>query len=264
MIETLDVDFAYRAPRRYREMVRHPLRPGRAKTVLEGVQIRVNSGVSAALVGVNGVGKTTLLKLVGGMLHPTRGRISVDGLDTVIDAHRLRGHVAYVINEDRSFHWRLTGRENLSFFAALNNLHARAAAARIESLLAQVGLSAASDKRVGEYSSGMRQRLAIARGLLSDPAVLLLDEPTKSLDPAGARTLRRFLAEWASSSCPKRSLIVATNDAEDVRVMCSTYFTVVAGQVEHAGQVAADAPVSIERQPLENGFGASSLGGEHA
>jgi len=264
MIEAVDVDFEYRRPRRYREMIAHPLRRGRGRPVLQGVGMRLEPGVSAAFVGVNGAGKTTLLKLVGGMIHPSRGRISVAGLDTVADAPRLRKQAGYVINEDRSFHWRLTGRENLSFFAALNDCYGDGAAVRIDALLEQVGLSGSGDKRVGEYSSGMRQRLAIARGLLNDPEVLLLDEPTKSLDPEGAQTLRRCLADWAKGSDRKRTVIVATNDAEDVLAMCAVYFVVASGRVSGVKAVMDRALGTTHRWTAQAAVNGAAFWREHA
>jgi ABC-2 type transport system ATP-binding protein len=264
MIEVYDVDFAYYTPKRYRELITHPFGRGHGRSVLEGVKIHLETGMSAALVGVNGAGKTTLLKLVGGMIYPTRGRVLVHGLDTMVDWRGLRKRVGYVINEDRSFHWRLTGRENLVFFAALGNLYGRAAAMRIDELLVFVGLGAAGDKRVGEYSSGMRQRLAIARGLLNDPDVLLLDEPTKSLDPAGGRMIRKALAEWASRSGRTRALIVATNDAEDVSAMCSVFYMISSGRVTFGGPVVDGTAEGIHRIGTVAGLDGVNLRQDHA
>jgi ABC-2 type transport system ATP-binding protein len=125
--------------------------------------------------------------------------------------------VGYVINEERSFYWRLTGYQNLEFFAALDGLFAEAAREKSHRLLNAVGLSEAAHRRVAEYSAGMKQRLAIARGLLMDPTILLLDEPTRSLDPGGSQVVHGVLR---ATSGVNQTVILATNRFEDALALC--------------------------------------------
>jgi ABC-2 type transport system ATP-binding protein len=168
MISVAVTLMSYPVPRRYRELLLRPLRPRAENDALRDVRLDIEDGESVALVGPNGAGKTTLLKLLGGLLYPTAGTVQVGGLDTVRENLALRRLVGLVINKERSFYWRLPGCENLEFFGVLENLEGAALRSRIEALLGRVGLSQAAHRRVSDYSSGMRQRLAIARGLLAD------------------------------------------------------------------------------------------------
>jgi ABC-2 type transport system ATP-binding protein len=247
MIEAEGVSFAYRRPRRFREILRAPLGSSKNHLVLRGIDLQIDVGTRLAILGPNGVGKTTLLKLLGGMIYPDQGHVRAYALDTVVHSTQLRARVGYVLNEDRSFYWTLTGRENLKFFAALNDLHGGAASRQITDLLRGVGLTAAADKRVAEYSSGMRQRLAIARGLLHGPQVLLLDEPTRCLDPAGCAMIRSYLLEWAKES-HDRILALTTNDLADVSLICTRYLTVSNGHIADDGPVCEGTAERIQKQ----------------
>lgn len=220
MISVREASMYYLVPKRYREYLLHPFRPRRRVLAIEGVDLDIDAGDRVALVGPNGAGKTTLLKLLGGLLYPTHGTVRLDGRDTVRHTLAVRRKVGYVINEDRSFYWRLTGLQNLEFFGLLDNLHGQALRDRIAFLLPIVGLAGAGDKRVSDYSSGMRQRLAIARGLLTDPEILLLDEPTRSLDPLGANEIRQLISEQCRTE-KARTLVMATNQFEDVNDICN-------------------------------------------
>ncbi len=218
MIELTNVTMRYPRPKRYREYLASPFSRS-YRTALDGVSLRVARGERVAVLGPNGAGKTTLLKLIGGLLLPTTGTVAVDGCDTWQHGAEVARQVGFVLNEERSFYWRLTGPQNLEFFAALCNLRRRDAHRRIAELLELVGLADAQDVRVSDYSCGMRQRLAIARGMLPDPNVLILDEPTKSLDPLGAEKLRGLIAEEIASKGGK-TLIVATHQVAEAETLC--------------------------------------------
>jgi ABC-2 type transport system ATP-binding protein len=139
-----------------------------------------------ALLGPNGSGKSTTLRLISAMLLPDGGRVLVNGRDTRNDASRVRRCVGMAVASERSFFPRLTARENLDFFAALENIARRERRCRVEAALQRVELANCGSKQVMKFSSGMYQRLAIARALLKNASVLLLDEPTRSLDPVAA------------------------------------------------------------------------------
>lgn len=207
------VTMRYQIPRRYREYLLKPFKR-QSFMALNEVSLDIAKGQVLAVLGPNGSGKTTLLKLIGGLLYPTEGSVLIDGCLSSARRYRRRFKVGVVLNEERSFYWRLTGLQNLEFFGALDNLRGRLLQGRAREMLYAVGLQHAADKRVSDYSSGMRQRLGIARGLLAAPDVLILDEPTKSLDPAGSLELRQLIGERACRSSGM-AVVIATHCLEE-------------------------------------------------
>jgi len=170
----------------------HPLaRP--TSTVLRDVELEVPRGEIFGLLGPNGAGKTTLFKILATLVIPDGGGASVLGHDVTEAPARVRSVLAPVLGDERSLYWRLSARENLRLFAALHRLASAEAERRVDELLEEVGLAGTGRKLVGAFSSGMKQRLLLARALLSRPSVLLLDEPTRSLDPVAGREFRRLI-----------------------------------------------------------------------
>jgi len=207
----------FEAPAGLRDMLRGRLF-GPPVTALRDVSFTVRPGEIVCVMGPNGAGKSTLVRILGGLLLPSSGRARVAGIDAGAGTSEFRRRVSFVVGDERSFHYRVTGRGNLHYFAALHGLPPAAARRRADVLLARVGLGGAADRRYREYSRGMRQRLSIARGLLGDPKVLLLDEPTLGLDPKGARDLRAFLREEIIRGAG-RTAIVCSNDPSEARAM---------------------------------------------
>lgn len=160
---------------------------------LRGVSLSVQKGEVLALVGANGAGKSTLLRILTTLLIPTGGRAEVGGFDVAREPARVRLQIGYHTGGDACFFARLTGRENLMLFAGLNNLPATEAARRIAELAGPFGLEEALDRQVRTLSTGNVHRLGLARAMLHRPSVLILDEPTRSLDPLAAAEFRRFL-----------------------------------------------------------------------
>ena len=185
---------------------------------LTDISFTVAPGEVVCMMGPNGAGKSTLARILGGLLLPSAGRVFVAGADAREATSVFRQRVAFVIGDERSFHFQVSGRENLHYFAALHGLPAREGRRRAAALLERVGLGEAADRRFKEYSRGMRQRLAIARGLLGDPVVLLLDEPTLGLDPRGARDMRIFLRDEVIRGAG-RTAVVCSNDPNEVRAL---------------------------------------------
>jgi ABC-2 type transport system ATP-binding protein len=153
----------------------------------------------------------------------------VAGLDVNSHAVRFRRRVAFVVGDERSFHWPLSGRRNLEYFGALHGYTYSQSRARAIELLARVGLDGAADRAFRTYSRGMRQRLSLARGLLGAPQVLLLDEPTLGLDPLGARDLRRFLRDDVIRASG-RTAMIGTNDPGEARALGDRVFFLEAGR----------------------------------
>jgi ABC-2 type transport system ATP-binding protein len=203
---------------------------GRPVEALAGVSFTVPAGEIACMMGPNGAGKSTLVRILGGLLLPSAGRAAVAGIDAGAGTSEFRQRVAFVVGDERSFHYRVSGRGNLHYFAALHGLSPEAARGRAGELLERVGLAAAADRRYREYSRGMRQRLAIARGLLGDPRVLLLDEPTLGLDPRGARDLRTFLRDEIIRGAG-RTAIVCSNDPAEARAMADRVLFLEGGRL---------------------------------
>ncbi|HUJ96338.1 MAG TPA: ABC transporter ATP-binding protein [Terriglobales bacterium] len=179
---------------------------------LDRVSLEVRAGSVLALLGRNGSGKTTLLKLIATMLLPDCGRVIVAGDDTQEQAARVRKKVGFAVAAERSFFPRLTARENLDFFAAFDDVPRALRPGRVEFTLAQVGLLDAADRLVMKFSAGMYQRLGVARALVKQPSVLLLDEPTRSLDPASAAEFWRLMRELPAQGS---TVVLATHSFQE-------------------------------------------------
>ena len=188
-------------------------------TALDGVDLHVSAGELVGLVGPNGAGKSTLLRAIAGLLLPSSGSIHVFGCDTDRPDTRFREQVGYTVPDDRSHFWRLTGRQNLAFFAALHGHTGAESTDRVDWALDAVGMTEVADRSVREYSTGMRQRLGLGRGLLGDPELLLLDEPTRGLDPGNAHRVRVLIEEELVG---RRGMTVlyATHNVGEMRHFC--------------------------------------------
>jgi len=233
IIETFNLTKKYPQIKRYHEIIIHPFQK-REITALDGINIRVEKGKVFGLLGPNGAGKTTLIKTLCTLLLPNEGTALVNGYDIVKEEKEVKRSIGYVVNDERSFYWRLTGRQNLEFFAILNNLAPDRASKRIEEVLRLVGLETNGDKRVKDYSTGMKQKLAIARGMLSDPEVLFLDEPTRSLDPMIARSLREFIRENIAMGQGK-TVFLSTHNLGEAQELCDRLAIIDRGKVKACG-----------------------------
>jgi ABC-2 type transport system ATP-binding protein len=188
------------------------------------VSVSVDAGEVVALVGPNGSGKSTLLRILATLISPDAGSATVAGHDVVRDDIAVRRAVALVTTEDRSFSMRLTGRQNLELFAALHDI----ADGALDEALGRVDLVGAADDMFSTYSSGMRQRLALARGLMTAPSVLLLDEPFRALDDASSATLRSSIADAAASGA---CALVATHHVDELGDVCTRVVSLRDGRV---------------------------------
>jgi len=172
----------------------HPIAKA-TQCALAGISFTVQRGEAAAIVGHNGAGKSTLLRILATLILPTRGQALLGGCDVEQDGAGARAKLGYHTGGDEGFYTRLTGRQNLEFFASMNNLAGGEVAGRITAIAERLGIVKDLDRQVRTLSTGMTHRLGLARALLHGPEVLLLDEPTRSLDPLGAAEFRRLLKE---------------------------------------------------------------------
>lgn len=217
---------------------RNLLRGGGETIALDGVNLAVRRGEIVGLLGPNGAGKTTLIKILCTLIIPTSGEARVAGLDVVRDEREVRRRIGLIYGDARSFYWRLSLVENLRFHAALYEMSPEAAKSSIQQTLELVGLRDAGDVRMQSFSSGMRQRAAIARGLLGDPEIILLDEPTATVDPVGAHEIRRMIRERVVQD-RSRTVILTTNIMEEAEMLCDRLALLNHGKIELAGEVSS-------------------------
>jgi ABC-type multidrug transport system ATPase subunit len=185
---------------------------------LRGVTLEVAQGEAVALLGANGAGKTTLLRILATLLLPTRGTARLAGHDTVREGAAVRREIGYHAGSDLGFYARLTGRENLRFFGQLNHLPDALMNKRIQSLGDRFHLGEALDRQIRSLSSGTIQRVSLLRALLHEPKVLLLDEPTRSMDAIAAAEFRRFLKKEVISG-QGASLLFASHSLQEIEIL---------------------------------------------
>ena len=226
-------------PFRKREMVR----------AVENVCMDIEGGELFGLLGPNGAGKTTFIKMLCCLVLPTSGAAQIFGYDIIGSEQKVKQIVGLVSAEERSFYWRLTGRENLRFFASLYRIPNKQAINRIEELLHLVDMRDKADIRFQNYSTGMRQKLAIARGLLSEPRILFVDEPTRSLDPVSAQAIRDFLKEKVVAE--GRTVILATHNLREAEQLCNRLAILDHGRVKALGSIQELRSLLLTREKCE-------------
>jgi ABC-2 type transport system ATP-binding protein len=194
---------------------------------VDGVSLTVQPGQILALLGQNGAGKTTTVRMLTSLLTPTRGWASVAGYDVVKHPHEVRSNVG-VLTEQHGLYMRMSGEEYLDFFGRVYGLDPKARKIRSAYLLEYFGLAEAARRRSGEYSKGMKQKLALARSLMHDPPVLLLDEPTSAMDPESARLVRDEIIRLRSS---QRSIIICTHNLAEAEALSDRIAIIYRGKI---------------------------------
>lgn len=196
------------------------------------VSFEVREGEIFGLIGPNGAGKTTLTKMIATLIQPTEGQVTVKGYDSVRDDQEVRRNVGLAGAEERSFYWRLTAEENLLFFARLHGLSGAQAKKRIAELLQMLQLEDATRRRFAELSTGNKQRLSVARAMLANPPVLLLDEPTRSLDPLAAARMRNTIKSLAQDAGQPVTVFLTSHNLAEVEELCERVAIISRGQIK--------------------------------
>ena len=191
-IETTGLTKRFIQRRRLRQIVLHPLQR-KTITALDGIDLQIKKGELSGILGPNGAGKTTLIKLLSTLILPDAGKAWVNGYDILRHPESIKQSIGLVTSEERSFYWRLSGRGNLQFFATLYDMSSSQAKKRIDEIFETFELQDKADDLFHTYSTGIKQKLALARGLLNNPQILFIDEPTKSLDPVAAHDIRKLI-----------------------------------------------------------------------
>ncbi len=227
MIRTRDLGKTFSPPPWPLSLVGRP--PTREIRALERVTLDIDPGEVFGVIGPNGAGKTTLLKVLSTLILPSSGTARVNGSDLVRGAEAVRRSVGIATGEERGFYWRLTGLENLEFFAGLRGLARREARQRATQALELVDLLSRAGEPVMRYTTGMRQRLSLARALVARPRVLLLDEPTRSLDPAAVQNVQALIRRLAADE--RITIMITTHNLEEAEAVCTRVAVLAEGTV---------------------------------
>ncbi|HEY2981490.1 MAG TPA: ATP-binding cassette domain-containing protein [Anaerolineales bacterium] len=209
-------------------------------TAVKGVDLEIRRGEVFGLLGPNGAGKSTTIRMLCTLLEPTSGTATVNGYDIVRQANDVRRSLGTLLAGERSIYWKLTGRENLEYFAALYHIPPAAARIRIDELIERMELKERADELVEKYSTGMRQRIAIAKALLARPPILLLDEPTLGLDPQAARRVRELVAELKQEG---HTILLTTHYMEEADQLSDRIGIIDQGKV-----IALDTPEGLKQR----------------
>lgn len=205
---------------------------------LRDVSLEVREGEIFGLIGRNGAGKTTLTKIIATLVQPTSGSVTVRDFDSIRDEVKVRSLIGLASAEERSFYWRLSCEKNMMFFARLYGLRDKEARRRISGIFEKVGLSGLADRRFSDISTGNKQKLAVARALLPEPPVLLLDEPTRSLDPLAAAEMRTLI-----SSLEGVSILLTSHNLSEIEELCDRVAVISNGAIK-----ATDTPENLRRR----------------
>ena len=234
-IETNNLTKTFEPPRGWLRLAKR-----KGTTAVSDVTLTVHSGELFGLLGPNGAGKTTLVKMLCTLILPTSGSATIAG-HPMSDSGQIRQHVGLAVTDERSFYWRLTARQNLKFFATLYGLHGREAENRIQTVLEAVDLADQSERPFSNYSSGMKQRLAIARSLLHMPQILFLDEPSRSLDPVATIRLHNLILDLMARHT--MTIFLITHDLSEAEKLCDRVAVMHQGRIQVVGR-----PSQLRRQ----------------
>ncbi len=205
---------------------------------VDGISFEIYKGEIFGLLGPNGAGKTTTIKMITGLLRPTGGAVYVNGIDVDKKPMDALGNIGTVLAGDRSIYWKLTGRENLEYFAALYGYKRKEACKRAEAILQRLEFGEKADELVEKYSTGMKQKIALGKALIPQAPVVLLDEPTLGLDPHSALALREIIMDIRKEG---RAVLLTTHYMEEADFLCDRVAIVDGGKI-----IALDTPDKLK------------------
>jgi ABC-2 type transport system ATP-binding protein len=217
----------------------YPFGASRTVCALDSVSFTINPGEILGVVGPNGAGKTTLLKILAGLLEQDKGEVKIFGSSYSNGGKALRRNIGYVSSDERSFFWRLSGRDNLEFFGRLYGISSTSVQLRVEQLLGEFQFETKADRLFGEYSAGMRKKVAVMRALLHEPMILLLDEVTNSLDPDSAEYVKNVIRHYINDK-PGRAAVWCTHRLEEIPSICDQVISLDSGKIVSADEVTRD------------------------
>lgn len=209
------------------------------KPALHEISMIIEAGQVRGLLGPNGAGKTTLMKILSGLLIPSSGSVTVFGKDLIKDLNEIKPMIGIVFGGDKGLYPQLSAQETLEYWAALYNLPRQVKKERVHILLSRFGLLDLADTRVETFSRGMKQRLHLARGLISDAQILLFDEPTMGMDPVAARDFRKLIQELRDEG---RIIILTTHDMAEAEAVCDSVMLIDKGEI-----LATESPATLSR-----------------
>ena len=249
-IEVSRVSKSYPKERGFKQLLDR--RSKHLRTALVDVSLEIRRGECFGLLGLNGAGKTTLVKMLSTLIVPDSGSIRVMGYDVQRESSQVRASIGICSSDERAYYMRVSAWENLQFFGKLQGIPKERLRRRIEELAEWLGLEERLQSQVQTYSTGMKQRLALMRALLSDPPVLLLDEPTKALDPLSATNFRRLVRDRLIVD-GRKTVVVATNQLDEAWSICDRMAILHEHRVQAVGtplEIESLAPAGTREQPL--------------
>lgn len=196
------------------------------------ISFEVKKGEIVGLLGENGAGKTTTLRMLATMLKATSGNAVINGFDLVNQPEKVRGQIGILFGGEAGLYDRLTARENIEYFGQLNNMDDKMLKLRIEELLKRFEMSDYADRRVGKFSKGMKQKVAIARSIIHNPEVMLFDEPTSGLDVSAAKIVHDFILDCKNEG---KAIIFSSHTMEEVKKLCDRVIIIHKGSIVESG-----------------------------
>lgn len=206
----------------------------RGVKAVDDISFSVNPGEIVGLLGENGAGKTTALRMIATMLKPTAGTAEVNGFDLIKESSRVRSQIGILFGGEVGLYDRLTARENIKYFADLNDMDAKKANDNIEKLAKLLDMEEYIDRRVGKFSRGMKQKVAIARSIVHDPGVMLFDEPTIGLDVTSSKIVQDFILECQREN---KAIIFSSHSMQEVERLCDRIVIIHKGRIIEDGTI---------------------------
>lgn len=203
-------------------------------TALNHVSLTIEKGETVGLIGENGAGKTTLLRMITTLLDPTDGKVFVDGNDTVLHPEKIKKNIGVLFGGETGLYDRMTARENLEYFATLYGMSIHETKVRIEELARMFGMRDYLNRKVGGFSKGMRQKVAIARTLIHDPDIILFDEPTTGLDITSSNVFRELVHQLKKE---EKTIVFSSHIMEEVSMLCDSVAMMHKGELVYHGEL---------------------------